>query len=103
MYRGYSALLFFSVPKNYVRFGAYSIVKDNYLTVKILTRYFYYHLNQEKSKINTFLCGLSAGAAEAMLVVTIQETLKVQLIHDKFMSEPKYRNLFHGIYSIVSK
>lgn len=49
------------------------------------------------------MCGLAAGAAEAMLVVTIQETLKVQLIHDKFMPEPKYRNLFHGIYSIVSK
>ena len=23
MYRGYSALLLFSIPKNYVRFGAY--------------------------------------------------------------------------------
>lgn len=25
LYRGYSALLLFSIPKNYVRFGAYQI------------------------------------------------------------------------------
>jgi solute carrier family 25 citrate transporter 1 len=25
LYRGYSALLLFSIPKNYVRFGAYQV------------------------------------------------------------------------------
>ena len=34
LYRGYSALLFFSIPKNYVRFGTFHFVKDNILTVR---------------------------------------------------------------------
>jgi solute carrier family 25 (mitochondrial citrate transporter), member 1 len=77
----------FSVPKNYVRFGTYSYIQSNVLT--------------EKSKTNNFLCGLCAGAAESTFVVTPQETLKTKLIHDKLSPNPKYRNLFHGIYSIV--
>jgi len=87
LYKGYSALLMFSVPKNYCRFGAYTYVGDNILT--------------EKTRTNNFLCGLCAGATEAVFVVTPQETLKTRLIHDKLSPEPKYRNLFHGIYSIV--
>ena len=55
-YRGYGALLMFSVPKNQVRFGMYTFMQTNVLT--------------EKSKTNNFLCGLSAGAAEAVFVVT---------------------------------
>lgn len=39
---------------------------------------------------------------EALCVVTIQETVKTQLIHDKFMPNPKYKNFFHGIYQIVA-
>lgn len=89
LYKGYSALLMFSVPKNYTRFGTYSYVQNNLLT--------------EKTKINNFLCGICAGSAEALLVVTPQETLKTKLIHDKLSAEPKYRNLFHGIYTIASQ
>lgn len=74
MYRGYSALLLFSVPKNYVRFGTYSYVKGNVLT--------------EPSKMNNFLCGIAAGAAESTFVVTPQETLKTKLIHDKLSPNP---------------
>lgn len=55
-YRGYGALLLFSVPKNYVRFGTYSYMQANVFN--------------QKSKMNNFCCGLSAGAAEAILVVT---------------------------------
>lgn len=87
LYRGYSSLLAFSVPKNYVRFGTYTYVQENILT--------------EKSRRNNFLCGICAGAAEAVLVVTPQETLKTRLIHDKLSPKPQYRNLFHGIYSII--
>ncbi len=36
LYRGYSALLFFSIPKNYVRFGTFHFLKENYLTVEDL-------------------------------------------------------------------
>lgn len=56
MYRGYGALLMFSVPKNYVRFGTYSFFKANYFS--------------KPTKLNNFLCGLCAGASEALLVVT---------------------------------
>lgn len=31
------------------------------------------------------------------------ETLKVKLIHDKFMPKPEFKNLFHGIYKIIGK
>jgi len=74
LYRGYSALLMFSVPKNYVRFGTYSYMQANWLT--------------EKSRANNLMCGLSAGFAEAILVVTPQETLKTRLIHDKLSPKP---------------
>lgn len=88
LYKGYSALLLFSVPKNYVRFGTFTYVQENWLSTK--------------SKKNTFLCGLIAGAAEAIFVVTPQETLKTKLIHDKLSANPKYKSLFHGIYTIGS-
>jgi hypothetical protein len=55
-YRGYSALLLFSVPKNYTRFGTYSYVKANVFT--------------EPTKLNNFMCGIAAGAAESTFVVT---------------------------------
>jgi solute carrier family 25 citrate transporter 1 len=80
MYRGYSALLVFSVPKNSVRFGTFNYVKSNYL--------------KENTKTNNFLCGIAAGAAESTLVVTPQETIKTKLIHDKLSPNPQYRNLF---------
>ena len=51
----------------------------------------------------TLLCGLAAGAAEATFVVTPMETLKVKLIHDKFMPNPQYRHVFHGIKVIMGK
>ena len=79
----------FSVPKNYTRFGTYSYVQDNILTAKTRT--------------NNFLCGLCAGAAEAVIVVTPQETLKTRLIHDKLSPQPKFKNLFHGIYTIFKE
>ena len=56
IYRGYGALLMFSVPKNYVRFGTYAYVKKNVFT--------------EPSKLNNFMCGICAGAAESTFVVT---------------------------------
>eukprot|EP00997_Jenningsia_sp_PLL12_P005248 NODE_2092_length_989_cov_90.335106_g1711_i0.p1 GENE.NODE_2092_length_989_cov_90.335106_g1711_i0~~NODE_2092_length_989_cov_90.335106_g1711_i0.p1 ORF type:complete len:192 (+),score=17.01 NODE_2092_length_989_cov_90.335106_g1711_i0:48-623(+) len=89
LYKGYSALLMFSVPKNYVRFGTYTYIREKHMG--------------EPTKAKNFACGLCAGAAEALLVVTPQETLKTKLIHDKLSDAPKYRNLFHGIYSIAKE
>lgn len=87
MYRGYSALLLFSIPKNYVRFGTYQFAQKKVFP--------------NKSRSENFMCGLMAGAAESTFVVTPQETLKTKLVHDKLQENPKYRNLFHGIYTIV--
>ena len=80
LYRGYSSLLFFSIPKNYVRFGAFSYMQENVFT--------------QPSSMTNFVSGLVAGASEATLVVTPMETIKVKLIHDKFSENPKYTNLF---------
>jgi solute carrier family 25 citrate transporter 1 len=55
-YRGYGALLLFSVPKNQVRFGTYTFMQTSVLP--------------ERSKANNFMCGLAAGASEAVFVVT---------------------------------
>jgi len=55
-YRGYTALLIFSMPKNSVRFAAFEFASSN--------------LFQKKNPTNTFLCGLFAGACEAAVVVT---------------------------------
>lgn len=86
-YRGYSALLLFSVPKNSVRFATYNYARTNLFT--------------EQSKLHSFMCGICAGAMESTLVVTPQETLKTKLIHDKLSANPQYKNLFQGIYKIV--
>lgn len=89
LYRGYSALLLFSIPKNYVRFGAYQVAQNQIFT--------------KKGQLDNFKCGLFAGAMEATFVVTPQETLKTKLVHDKLQETPKYRNLFHGISQIVKE
>ena len=88
-YRGVTALIALSVPKTAVRFGA-----NEYLKNKVFT---------EKSRINTFMAGLGAGIAEATLVVTPAETIKVKLIHDRISLQGKYNGLIHGISTIVKE
>ena len=56
LYRGYSALLMFSVPKNYVRFSGFTFARSNLFT--------------GSSRMDTFCCGLVAGALESTFVVT---------------------------------
>lgn len=56
MYRGYSALLLFSVPKNSVRFATFNYFKQNHF--------------KENTRLNNFTCGIMAGVAESTLVVT---------------------------------
>lgn len=87
LYRGYSALLMFSIPKNYVRFGAFQIAQKDIFT--------------NKGRLDNFCSGLIAGAAESTFVVTPQETIKTALVHDKMMPQPKYTNIFHGISEII--
>jgi solute carrier family 25 citrate transporter 1 len=73
-----------------VRFGTNAWVKTNIFKGK-------------DSKVNTTIAGLCAGAMEALIVVTPQETLKTKLIHDKLSAEPRYKGLFHGMYTIFQE
>jgi len=56
LYKGYSALLMFSVPKNYVRFSGFTLAKTNLFT--------------GSSRMDTLMCGITAGALESTFVVT---------------------------------
>ncbi len=80
--------MLFSVPKTAVRFGTNNTLKHRVFT-------------DRSSRVHTLLAGLGAGLAEAVLVVTPAETLKVKLIHDKLSALPKYKGLVHGISCIV--
>lgn len=63
-YRGLTPLVTFSIPKVAVRFGTNEWLKNNIFT-------------DRKSRVQTFFAGLGAGVAEAVVVVTPTETLKV--------------------------
>merc|ERR1719228_954006 len=47
------------------------------------------------------LCGLGAGVSEAIFAVTPMETVKVKFIADRRLEKPVYRNLFHGLTTII--
>jgi solute carrier family 25 citrate transporter 1 len=90
LYRGLSSLLYTSVPKSAVRFGAYEFFKSL--------------LENDKGKLDktqTVLAGLGAGVTEAIFVVCPAETIKVKFIHDQNSAQPKYRGFFHGTREIV--
>ena len=53
------------------------------------------------SPVSRMLCGLCAGIAEATLVVTWIETLKVRLISDQKRRKPRFRGLMHAATTIV--
>jgi len=89
-YRGLPVLLFFSVPKTGVRFGANQFLKNNVFT------------DYKTSKFSNFLAGVGAGITEAVFVVTPQETLKTKLIHDRFQPNPQYKGLFDGVKKIYA-
>jgi len=88
-YRGLDTLLYFSMPKVGVRFGVNEVCRS-----KIFT---------DNSRTAIFCSGFISGIFEALLVVTPMETLKVKLIHDRFQEQPKFRNFFHGVYTIYQQ
>lgn len=90
LYRGLSVLLYGSIPKSGVRFGAFEELKK--------------YAVDERGQLNTktrLLCGLGAGLAEAVLVVTPMETIKVKFIHDQRSAHPKYHGFFQGVREII--
>lgn len=89
-YRGLPVLLFFSIPKTGVRFGANQALKNNVFT------------DYKTNRLSNFLAGVGAGITEAIFVVTPQETLKTKLIHDRFQPNPQYKGLFDGVNKIYA-
>ncbi|GAB1609813.1 tricarboxylate transport protein B, mitochondrial-like [Argonauta hians] len=90
LYRGLSVLLYGSIPKSAVRFGAFEEFKK--------------HSVDEKGNLpmsKRLLCGLGAGVCEAILAVTPMETIKVKFINDQTSANPKFRGFFHGVGQIV--
>ncbi|CAG0895040.1 unnamed protein product [Cyprideis torosa] len=90
LYRGLSVLLYGSIPKSAVRFGAF----ENFKSYAV----------DEKGNLSPghrLLCGLGAGLCEAVLAVTPMETLKVKFIHDQNKAHPEYRGFFHGVREII--
>ncbi|CAF0908387.1 unnamed protein product [Didymodactylos carnosus] len=88
LYRGLSVLLYGSIPKSAVRFGAFEEFKK--------------HAVDEKGQLDTkmrLLCGLGAGLCEAIFAVTPMETVKVKFIHDQNMAKPAFRGFFHDVYN----
>jgi len=92
LYRGLSVLLYGSIPKSAVRFGAFEYFKKNMVDDKGIL-----------SPGGRLLCGLGAGVSEAILVVTPMETVKVKFIADQRSANPQFKGFSHGLKMIVAK
>ncbi|XP_037923207.1 putative tricarboxylate transport protein, mitochondrial [Hermetia illucens] len=92
LYRGLSVLLYGSIPKSAVRFGAFETLKGR--------------MADSKGQLSTsgkLLSGLGAGVCEAIFAVTPMETIKVKFINDQRSANPQYKGFFHGVRTIVKQ
>lgn len=90
LYRGLSVLLYGSIPKSAVRFGAFEQLKK--------------YAVDERGNLSPqgrVLCGLGAGVCEAIFAVTPMETVKVKFINDQRSANPRFKGFFHGVSLIV--
>lgn len=90
LYRGLSVLLYGSIPKSAVRFGAFETFKQ--------------HLADERGQLSTvgkLSAGLGAGVCEAIFAVTPMETVKVKFINDQRSANPKFKGFFNGVGQII--
>jgi len=90
LYRGVQVLLTGTIPTYAVRFGVFDNLKAELAGPE-----------GQLSPASRMLCGLCAGVAEATLVVTWIETLKVRLIADQRRKQPRFRGLVHAATTIV--
>ncbi|CAM9727523.1 unnamed protein product [Hapterophycus canaliculatus] len=96
-YRGLSSMVYFAAPKAAIRFGAFEFCSGLLSNADGTDKY---GLGAAKG----FVAGLGAGATEATLVTTAQETIKIKLIDDQFSrAKPLYKNFFHGVKTIVAE
>eukprot|EP00095_Tigriopus_kingsejongensis_P002340 snap_masked-scaffold868_size86715-processed-gene-0.0 protein:Tk02340 transcript:snap_masked-scaffold868_size86715-processed-gene-0.0-mRNA-1 annotation:"tricarboxylate transport mitochondrial precursor" len=92
LYRGLSVLVYGSIPKSAVRFGAFEQFKSVLAAP-----------DGSLSLGSKMLCGLGAGVCEAILAVTPMETVKVKFINDQRSANPKFRGFFHGVRHIIAE
>lgn len=90
LYRGLSSLLYGSIPKASVRFATFEYLKNNMADDR-----------GKLSQVQTLLCGLGAGVAEAVVIVCPMETVKVKFIHDQTQPNPRFKGFFSGVATIV--
>ncbi|XP_067014802.2 putative tricarboxylate transport protein, mitochondrial [Anabrus simplex] len=90
LYRGLSVLLYGSIPKSAVRFGAFETFKKHSVDAQ-----------GNLSPGSRLLCGLGAGVCEAIFAVTPMETVKVKFINDQRSPNPKFKGFFHGVAHII--
>jgi len=90
LYRGLSVLLYGSIPKSAVRFGAFEEFKKRSVDSK-----------GNLGPGQRLLCGLGAGVAEAIFAVTPMETVKVKFINDQRSANPRFKGFFHGVGEII--
>eukprot|EP00090_Calanus_glacialis_P034995 TRINITY_DN596_c0_g1_i1.p1 TRINITY_DN596_c0_g1~~TRINITY_DN596_c0_g1_i1.p1 ORF type:complete len:320 (-),score=106.00 TRINITY_DN596_c0_g1_i1:210-1169(-) len=91
LYRGLSVLVYGSIPKSAVRFGAFEQFKKQAV--------------DEKGNLSPgarLLCGLGAGVSEAIFAVTPMETVKVKFIADQRSANPQYKGFAHGVKTIIA-
>ncbi|KAG9510635.1 Tricarboxylate transport protein, mitochondrial, partial [Fragariocoptes setiger] len=92
LYRGLSVLLYGSIPKSAVRFGAFEEFKRRSVDEK-----------GTLTPVRRMYCGLGAGVCEAIFAVTPMETIKVKFINDQQSPKPKYKGFFHGVRLIIKE
>lgn len=89
LYRGLDVLLYGSIPKSAVRFGAFEELKKRSLDER-----------GNLSPVNRMLCGAGAGITEAIFAVTPMETVKVKFINDRASQKPRFKGFLHGMKCI---
>jgi len=89
LYRGLSVLIYGSIPKSAVRFGAFETFKG-----KLVGK------DGDFGAGKKLACGLGAGVCEAIFAVTPMETIKVKFINDQRKAVPEFKGFFHGVVSI---
>ena len=93
-YRGLSSMFYFATPKAAIRFSAFESASGALQTKD----------GPMFGKLTSFVAGLCAGTAEAIVVTTPQETIKIKLIDDQFKSGvPRFQGFFHGVKTIVGE
>ena len=94
-YRGLSSMVYFATPKAAIRFSAFEQASNMLQTSEGKPMF---------GAMTSFVAGLCAGTAEAIVVTTPQETIKIKLIDDAFKRDvPRFNGFFHGVSTIIKE